>query len=35
MQLEKRKHPRLDFGIVVIHNHKRRMTKDISLKAHL
>jgi len=28
---DKRKNPRLDFGIVVIQNHKRRMTKDISL----
>ena len=28
---DKRKNPRLDFGIVVHHNHKRRMTKDISI----
>ena len=27
---DKRRNPRLDFGIPVIHNHKRRMSKDIS-----
>ena len=30
MQSEKRKNPRLDFGVVIIHNHKRGMAKDIS-----
>ena len=30
MQLEKRSNLRLDFGILVHHNHKRRMTMDIS-----
>ena len=30
MHLEKRSNPRLDFGIVVHHNHNRRMTIDIS-----
>jgi len=30
MHLEKRSNPRLDFGIVVHHNHNRRMTRDIS-----
>ncbi len=28
---DKRQNPRLGFGITVIHNHKRGMTKDISL----
>ena len=30
MHLEKRGNPRIDFGILVHHNHKRRMTMDIS-----
>ena len=30
MQSEKRKNLRLDFGVVIIHNHKQGMTKDIS-----
>ena len=30
MHLEKRSNPRLDFGILVHHNHNRRMTRDIS-----
>ncbi len=30
MHLEKRSNPRIDFGILVHHNHKRRMTMDIS-----
>ena len=30
MQIEKRKKPRLDWGILIHHNHKRRMTGDIS-----
>ena len=30
MHLEKRSNPGLDFGIVVHHNHNRRMTIDIS-----
>ena len=30
MLTDKRNNPRLDFGITVVHNHKRRMSKDIS-----
>lgn len=30
MRLEKRRSPRLDFGITVIHDGKRGMTRDIS-----
>ena len=30
MHLEKRKKPRLDWGILIHHNHKRRMTGDLS-----
>jgi len=30
IRIEKRKNPRLDFGIVVHHNPKRRMTRDSS-----
>jgi uncharacterized protein YegL len=30
MRLEKRRSQRLDFGITILHNGKRRMTKDIS-----
>ena len=30
MHLEKRSNPRFDFGILVHHNHKRRMTINIS-----
>lgn len=32
MQIEKRKNPRFDLGITVIHDGKRRMTKDISVE---
>ena len=31
MLVEKRRKPRLDIGITVIHDNKRRMTRDISL----
>jgi len=31
MKLEKRKNPRLDFGVLVLHGNKRRMTRDISI----
>jgi len=30
MRIEKRSNPRIDFGILVHHNHKRRTTGDIS-----
>lgn len=30
MHLEKRKNSRLDWGIVVLNDHNRRMTRDIS-----
>ena len=30
MQIEKRSNPRLDWGILIHHNHHRRMTRDIS-----
>ena len=30
MHLEKRSNQRIDFGILVHHNHKRRMTRDLS-----
>jgi hypothetical protein len=33
MQLDKRNNPHLYFGIVVIHNHQRRLTKDILLNS--